>query len=179
MNRPRVPGWLAPLLLLTVVALLDMVVPSEAHLFVLYLIPLMWVATTQPLRTALAFVVLASVLWWLAKSVPTGSFWGNGYRVWNGLSRLVLFYGVVSLVHYLASQLREKERLVKHLRESKAAANPVSGIRRYCRRTDRVQAGDGSWLEIRVWLAREGGVTWVDADSGGVDQGGAKEAKIE
>jgi hypothetical protein len=156
----------SPYTLLLLVSLLDSMVSSDAHLFLLYLAPMIWLATQGTLRSSMAIVVVGLILWWLAKIANTGSVLGDGYRWWNGFSRLLLFGGVVSLVHYLSLQLREKEKLVALLRDARQSANPVSGIRRYCRRTDRVQGNSGHWMETRTWLSREAGVVWVDADSG-------------
>jgi hypothetical protein len=154
-----------PLFVLVLVAVLDSLLTDEIHLYLLYLIPLVWISTRATLRQSLVAVAFAFTLWWLAKASRSGDFWGDWYRLWNGMSRLVFFYGVVSLIHYLAVQLREKDQLVTLLRETKDLANPVSGLRRFCRRTGRVQTGTGEWMELRAWLAKDGGVTWMDADS--------------
>lgn len=160
--RPRTVAVLG-ILALTVVSGLDYYVPVDVQFLILYLIPLVFVSMRNSMRVC-AFVCLwAATGWWLANYLSTGTGVWNGVRLWNTLSRGIIFFSFVSLLHYFKAQLSEKEAAMAILRKAKQDANPVMGIRRICGKCDNVEAKPDEWLPVKAWLARDCNVSWADS----------------
>jgi len=136
-------------LLLIVIGYVDYATGYEVSVFILYALPIAWIAWSVNLPAGLALAVLASAFW-ITADRASGHVYQHAWVQWERTAMHFVNFGFIafSFSQFRRSHDRQKNRVQQ-----------LEGVLPICIACKRVRNSQGNWTDLDEYLRLQGGTT--------------------
>ena len=135
-----------------IIGWLDYVTGVELDLFVLYLLPIVWVGWTLGSRAGIAVAVEGTALWYFADVYLLHAYTHPIYGVWGAMVKLVAFAGAALASNRIHRLLKRERQLNHKLADALARVKKLSGRLPICIGCKSIRDEGGHWHEIEEYF---------------------------
>ena len=145
----RLRIWVALLLAVLFLGLVDGVTGHEYSFFVFYFLPIAIAGYRLGLRATLTISLLSMIAWFAANLLAHRRFSSSYLEIWNTLVRLVSFVSIGWTTSQIRILLAQERHLSEKLRDR---VNTLEGFLPICARCKKIQNDKGEWLQMEEYI---------------------------
>jgi hypothetical protein len=150
-------AWGLAAVVMSLVALIDVLTPAEFGFSVFYLLPVVWLAWSRGTREALLMALLAGALWYVVDLLNGRPLTSEFYRIWDELNHLLSYLLAAWVVGALRREILAQETLNHKLTAAMAQVRELKGLLPVCAWCHNIRDEEGRWHTMEVFLAKRTG----------------------